>query len=66
MEADKKVARESLRCVLNALEARMSLMMCKGHNGAVGTTDKESMGYYLVKWLSKPYAPQRIKRECLG
>ncbi len=29
-EVDKKLARESLRCILNALEACMSLMMRKG------------------------------------
>jgi hypothetical protein len=26
--------------------------------GAIGTADKAAMGYYLVKWLSKPYALQ--------
>ncbi len=53
-EADKKVARESLRCILNTFEARMPLMIPKGRVGAVGTTDKAAMGYYLIKWLSKP------------
>ncbi len=57
-EADKKVVRESLCCVLNALVACMSLMMRKGHVDAAGTTDKAAMGYYLVKWLSKPYTLQ--------
>jgi hypothetical protein len=57
-KADKKVAHESLRCVLNMLEARMSLMMREGHVGAVGATDKEIIGYYLIKWLSKPYTLQ--------
>ncbi len=58
MEADKKLAHESLRCFLNTLEARMSFMICKGQVGAVGTSDKAAMGYYLVKWLSKPYTLQ--------
>jgi hypothetical protein len=58
MEADKKVARESLHCVLNALEVCMSLMMREGHVGSVGTADKAVMGHYLVKWLSKPYTLQ--------
>jgi hypothetical protein len=58
MEADKKLVRKSLRCVLNVLEARMSLMMRKGQVGAVGTSDEAVMGYYLVKWLSKPYTLQ--------
>ncbi len=57
-EADKKMVRESLRCVLNALVACMSLIMREGHIGAVGTTDEKAMGYYLVKWLSKPYTLQ--------
>jgi hypothetical protein len=57
-EADKKVVRELLCCILNALVARMSLMMREGHIGALGTTDKKAMGYYLVKWLSKPYTLQ--------
>ena len=59
MEADKKVVRESLRCILNALVACMTLMMREGHIGAVSTTDEEAMGYYLVKWLSKPYTLQK-------
>ncbi len=33
-------------------------MMCEGHIGAVGMTDKKAMGYYLVKWLSEPYTLQ--------
>jgi hypothetical protein len=57
-EADKKVVRESLHCVLNTLVARMSLMMHEGHIGAVGTTDNKAMGYYLIKWLSEPYTLQ--------
>ncbi len=58
-EADKKVVRESIHCILNALVACMSLMMREGHIGAVGTTDKKAMGYYLVKWLSEPYTLQK-------
>ncbi len=57
-EVDKKLAHKSLRCVLNALEACMSLMMREGQVGAVGTSDNTAMGYYLVKWLSKPYTLQ--------
>ena len=53
-EADKKEARESIRCILNAHIARMSLIMRKGEVGAVGTTNEAAMGYYLVKWLSEP------------
>jgi hypothetical protein len=36
----------------------MSLMMREGRIGAVGTTDKKAMGYYLIKWLSEPYTLQ--------
>jgi hypothetical protein len=55
---DEKGARDSVRCVLNALEARMSLMIREGEVRAVGTTDDATMGYYIVKWTSKPYALQ--------
>jgi hypothetical protein len=65
-EADKKVVRESLRCILNALVACMSLMMRDGHVGAVGTTDEAVMGYYLVKWLSEPYTLQEDTEEMSG
>ncbi len=58
MEADKKGAPKSLCCILNALEVRMSLMMREGEVGAIGTTNKAAMGYYLVKWLSKLYTLQ--------
>ncbi len=58
MEANKKVAHESLPCILNALEARMSLMMHEGQVGAVGMTDEAAMGYYLIKWLSEPHTLQ--------
>ncbi len=47
-KADKKVAHESLCCILNAIVACMSLMMREGHVGAVGTTDEEAMGYYRI------------------
>ena len=50
MKADKKGAQESLHCVHNPLEVRMSLMLRKGEVGAVSMTDKADMGYYLVKW----------------
>lgn len=55
---DEKGARDSIRCILNAWEARMSLMVCEGEDGAVGTMDEAAMGYYLVKWLSEPYSLQ--------
>jgi hypothetical protein len=57
-EVDKKVAWESLCCILNAVKASMSLMMHKGKVGAVSMTDKAAMGSYLVKWLNKWYTLQ--------
>jgi hypothetical protein len=57
-DENEKGARDSILCVLYALEARMSLMIREGEVGAVGTTDKAAMGYYVVKWLSEPYALQ--------
>ncbi len=54
-EADKKEAWKSIRSVLHAFKAHMSLIVREGKIGAVGTTDKAAAGYYLVKWLSEPY-----------
>ena len=51
---DEKGARESIKCVLNALEGRVTLMMRIREVGAIGTTDVAAVGYYLVKWLSEP------------
>ncbi len=65
-EADKKLACKSLHCILNALEARMSLMMRKGQVGAVGMSDKAAMGYYLIKWLSKPHTLQEDTEDMTG
>ncbi len=55
---DEKGARHSIQCILNALEARMSLLIREGKVGAISTADEAAMGYYLVKWLSEPYALQ--------
>jgi hypothetical protein len=54
METDKKEAEKSIRCVLNAFEARMSLIVHEGEVVAVGTTGEAAVGYYLVKWLRVP------------
>jgi hypothetical protein len=48
-EADKKGARESNHSVLGAMEAHMSLMICEGEVGVIGTADKATMGYYVAK-----------------
>ncbi len=60
MVVDEKGMRESNQYVLNTLEVCISLMIliCMGDVGAVGITDEAAMGYYLVKWLSKPYTLQ--------
>ncbi len=36
----------------------MLLMIWEGEVGAVGRTGDAAMGYYVVKWMSKPYALQ--------
>ncbi len=36
----------------------MSLMVRKGKVRAIGMVDNAAMGYYVVKWLSKPYTLQ--------
>ncbi len=65
-EEEEKGARDSIRCVLYALEARMSLMIREGEVGAVGTTDEAAMGYYIVKWESESYALQADAEGILG
>ncbi len=55
---DEKGARDSVQCVLNALEVCMLLMIREGEVGAVRTTDDAAMGYYVIKWMSEPYALQ--------
>ena len=57
-KADKKEAWKSICCILNTHIVRMSFIMHEGEVGAVGTTDEVAMGYYLIKWLSKPYTLQ--------
>jgi hypothetical protein len=57
-EEEETGARDSIRCVLNTLEARMSLAIREGEVGAVRTIDEAAMGYYIVKWLSELYALQ--------
>jgi hypothetical protein len=65
MEADKNGARESHHSILGAMEAHMSLMICEGEVGAIGTVDEATMGYYVIKWLSKPCTLQERWRACL-
>ena len=36
----------------------MSLMVREGKVGAIETADDAAIGYYVVKWLSKPYTLQ--------
>ena len=58
MLEDDRGAWESNTCVLNTMEARISLVIREDEVGAVATTDKATMGYYVAKWLSKPYSLQ--------
>ena len=57
-EADKRGVRGWRHSILGAMEARMSLMIREGKVGAIGTADKATMGYNVVKWLSEPYTLQ--------
>ncbi len=63
MEADKKGLWELHNSVLGAMEACMSLMVCKGKMGAIGMVDEAALGYYVVKWLSNPYTLQEETAE---
>jgi hypothetical protein len=55
---DEREARGSVLCIRNAIEACILMMIREGEVGAVGMTDKVAMGYYVVRWLSKPYSLQ--------
>jgi hypothetical protein len=57
-EEDERGAQGGIQCVLNAIEVHISIMIKEGELGAVGTTDKAAMGYYVVRWLSKLYSLQ--------
>jgi hypothetical protein len=57
---------QHLNVSINALEARMSLMIREGEVGAVITTDEAAMGYYIVQWKSEPYALQVDAEGILG
>ena len=58
MTEDEKDARESMKGILIAMEARIVLIIREGKIGAVATMDEAAMGYYVVKWLSEPYSLQ--------
>jgi hypothetical protein len=47
-EEEETGVRDSIRCVLNALEARMSLTIQEGGVGAVGTIDKAKEGPRII------------------
>jgi hypothetical protein len=65
-DEEEKGAWDSICCVLNALEARISLMIREGEVGVVGTMDKAAMGYYIVQWKCEPYALQADAEGMLG
>ena len=44
----------------------MSLMVHEGDIGVVGTDDEAAMGYYLMRWLSKPYTLQEDSEVMSG
>ena len=51
------------RAHVSQSNAYLMPMMHIGEVGAVGTTDATAMGYYMVKWLSKPYT---LQEETVG
>ncbi len=63
---DERDARELMKGILIALEVRISLMIWEGKVGTVATTDEAVMGYYVVKWLSKPFSLQEDKEGMSG
>ena len=65
-EDEEKGARESIKSVLDAIEARMAFMIREGDDAAVGTSDEAAMGYYVVKWISEPYSLMADKDGMAG
>ncbi len=55
-----------MKGILIAMEARICLMIREGKVRAVATTDEAAMGYYVVKWLSKPFSLQEYKEGMSG
>jgi hypothetical protein len=53
---DERDARQSMKGILIAMEVRITLMIREGEIGAVAKMDEAAMGYYVMKWLSKPYS----------
>jgi hypothetical protein len=58
MMEDERDAWESMKGILIVMEAHIALMIWEGKISAVATMDEAAMGYYVVKWLSKPYSLQ--------
>ena len=44
--------------ILHGIEARMNTWILIGNFGAMRTDDEATQGYYLVKWITKPYTVQ--------
>ena len=66
MVDNEKGVQDLVRCILNAMEVRMLLMIWEGEVGEVRMTDNVVMGYYVVKWTSKPYALQAVAEGVSG
>jgi hypothetical protein len=63
---NKTGTRETNKCVLNAMKARIAMIIREGKIGAVATTDKAVMGYYVVEWLTEPYSLQEDTEGMAG
>jgi hypothetical protein len=66
MAEDERRAQKLMGRVLYMLEACILLMVHEGEVGAIGMADKELMGYYVMKWLSKPYSLQYDTNGMMG
>jgi hypothetical protein len=64
-DENEKGVRDLILCILIAMDVRMLLIAQDGEVGAVTTIDKAAMGYYQVKWLSKPNTLQ-VDTECMS
>jgi hypothetical protein len=55
MANDERGVGESITYNFIAIEACLLLMIREGEVGMVSMTDNAAMGYYVVKWTSKPH-----------
>ena len=64
MDDDERGAQDLIRCILNAMEVCMLLMIREGEVRAVGTTDNVAMGYYVSSGRVSCMLCKQSQSEC--